>query len=144
MTSIHSIYLSKGACDRRARTLLKTAPGSLRTTAIILASFGQKLGEKLNKKYFVNFLKILIFQVLNGPCASKPKRAMTFKYVSPRVKVGGGACQQIGVNGVDTLQAAEPPCSVTGGPVKMNLETSVSGGLIYKKTESQSKSSSGN
>ena len=40
-------------------------------------------------------------------------------------------CQK-GVEGVDTLQAAEPPCSVTNGPVKMDLESSVSGGLIYR------------
>ena len=42
-----------------------------------------------------------------------------------------GACQQ-GVEGVDTLQAAKPPCSVSNGPMKINLKTSVSGGLIYK------------
>ena len=41
------------------------------------------------------------------------------------------ACQK-GVEGVDTLQAAEPPCSVSNGPVKKNVKTSVSGGLIYK------------
>ena len=29
------------------------------------------------------------------------------------------ACQK-GVEGVDTLQAAEPPCSVSNGPVKIN------------------------
>ena len=34
--------------------------------------------------------------------------------------------------GVDTLQAAEPPCSVSNGPVKINLKISVTGGLIYK------------
>ena len=36
------------------------------------------------------------------------------------------------VEGVDTLQAAEPPCSVCNGPVKINLKTLVTGGLIYK------------
>ena len=41
-----------------------------------------------------------------------------------------GACLK-GEEGVDTLQAAEPPCSVSG-PVKINLKTSLSGGLIYK------------
>ena len=46
-------------------------------------------------------------------------------------QVTEGACQQ-GVEGVNTLQAAEPPCSVSNGPVKINLTTSVSGGLIYK------------
>ena len=45
--------------------------------------------------------------------------------------------------GVDTLQAAEPPCSVSNGPVKINLKTSVSGGLIHKQnTGSQSRCSS--
>ena len=34
--------------------------------------------------------------------------------------------------GVDKLQAAEPPCSVSNGPVKITLKTSVSGGLIYR------------
>ena len=46
-------------------------------------------------------------------------------------QVTEGACQK-GVEGVETLQAAEPPCSVSNGPVKMNVKTSVSGGLIYK------------
>ena len=43
-------------------------------------------------------------------------------------QVTEGSCQK----GVDTLQAAEPPCSVSNGPVKINEKTSVSGGLIYK------------
>ena len=47
-------------------------------------------------------------------------------------QVADGACQK-GEEGVDTLQAAEPPCSVSNGPVKINLKTSGSGGLIYKK-----------
>ena len=34
-------------------------------------------------------------------------------------QVREGACQQ-GVEGVDTLQAAKPPCSVSNGPVKVN------------------------
>ena len=39
----------------------------------------------------------------------------------------------IAVDGLDTLQAAEPPrCVSNGGPVKINLETSASGGLIYE------------
>ena len=42
-----------------------------------------------------------------------------------------GACQN-GVEGVETLQAAEPPCSVSNGPMKINVKTSASGGLIYK------------
>ena len=46
-------------------------------------------------------------------------------------QVTEGACQK-GEEGVDTLQAAEPPCCVSNGPVKINLKTSVSGGLIYK------------
>ena len=46
-------------------------------------------------------------------------------------QVTDGASQQ-GVECVDTLQAAEPPCGVSNGPVKINLKTSVSGGLIYK------------
>ena len=46
-------------------------------------------------------------------------------------QVTEGACQK-GEEAVDTLQAAEPPCSVSNGPVKINLKTSVSGGLIYK------------
>ena len=46
-------------------------------------------------------------------------------------QVTEGACQK-SVEGVDTLQAAEPPCSASNGPVKINLKTSVSGGLIYK------------
>ena len=41
------------------------------------------------------------------------------------------ACQKV-EEGDDTLQAAEPPCSVSNGPVKIKLKTSVSGGLIYK------------
>ena len=36
------------------------------------------------------------------------------------------------VEGVETLQAAEPPCSVSNGPVKINVKTSVSEALIYK------------
>ena len=36
------------------------------------------------------------------------------------------------VEGVETLQAAEPPCSVSNGPMKINVKTSASGGLIYK------------
>ena len=47
-------------------------------------------------------------------------------------QVTEGACQN-GVEGVETLQAAEPPCSVSNGPVKINVKTSASGGLIYKK-----------
>ena len=47
-------------------------------------------------------------------------------------QVTEGACQKGEEEGVDTLQAAEPPCSVSNGPVKINLKTSVSGGLIYK------------
>ena len=43
-------------------------------------------------------------------------------------QVTEGACQK----GVETLQAAEPPCSVSNGPVKINVKTSASGGLIYK------------
>ena len=39
--------------------------------------------------------------------------------------------RQKGEEGVDTLQAVEPPCSVGNGPMKINLKTSVSGGLIY-------------
>ena len=46
-------------------------------------------------------------------------------------QVTEGACQK-GEEGVDTLQAAEPPCSVSNGPVKTNLKTSVSAGLNYK------------
>ena len=38
----------------------------------------------------------------------------------------------IAVDGLDTLQAAQPPRSVSNGPVKINLETSASGGLIYE------------
>ena len=47
------------------------------------------------------------------------------------VQVTEGACQK-GEEGVDTLQAAEPASSVSNGPVKINLKTSVSGGLLYK------------
>ena len=43
-----------------------------------------------------------------------------------------GAYQQIGVDSVNTAQAAEPPCSVCEGPVDINLKTSESGSLIYK------------
>ena len=46
-------------------------------------------------------------------------------------QVTEGACQN-GVEGVETLQAAEPPCSVSNGPMKINVKTSASGGLIYK------------
>ena len=46
-------------------------------------------------------------------------------------QVTQGACQKA-EEGVDTLQAAEPPCNVSNGPVKIYLNTSVSGGLIYK------------
>ena len=46
-------------------------------------------------------------------------------------QVTEGACQK-GEAGVDTLQAAEPACSVSNGPVKINLKTSVSGRVIYK------------
>ena len=42
-----------------------------------------------------------------------------------------GDCQK-GEEGVDTLQAAEPPCSVSNGAVKINLKTSLNGGLNYK------------
>ena len=37
-----------------------------------------------------------------------------------------GACQQIDVDGVDTLQDAEPPCSVSDCPIGINLKTSKS------------------
>ena len=37
-------------------------------------------------------------------------------------QVTEGACQN-GVEGVETLQAAEPPCSVSNGPVKINVKT---------------------
>ena len=46
-------------------------------------------------------------------------------------RVTEGACQK-GEEGVNTLQAVEPPCSVSNSPVKTNLKTSVSGGLIHK------------
>ena len=46
-------------------------------------------------------------------------------------QVTEGACQN-GVEGVETLQTAEPPCSVSNGPVEINVKTSASGGLIYK------------
>ena len=46
-------------------------------------------------------------------------------------QVAEGAFQK-GEERVDTLQATEPPCSVSNGPVEINLKTSVSGGLIYK------------
>ena len=46
-------------------------------------------------------------------------------------QVTEGACQK-SVEVVDTLQAAEPPCNVSNGPLKINLKASVSGGLIYK------------
>ena len=46
-------------------------------------------------------------------------------------QVTEGACQK-GEEDVDTLQAAERPCSVSNGPVKINLKTCVGGGLIYK------------
>ena len=44
-------------------------------------------------------------------------------------QVTEAACQK-GVDGVITLQAAEPPCSVSNNPVDLNLKNSVSG--IYK------------
>ena len=47
-------------------------------------------------------------------------------------QVTNGACQQ-GVEGVDTLQAAKPPCSVSNGPVKINWKTSVSGEIHSDK-----------
>ena len=56
------------------------------------------------------------------------KNVMVYVYMA---HVTEGACQK-GEEGVDTLQAAEPPCSVSNAPVKINLKTSVSGGLIYK------------
>ena len=40
------------------------------------------------------------------------------------------ACQK-GVEGVDTLQGAETPSRISNSPVKINLQTSVSGGLIH-------------
>ena len=46
-------------------------------------------------------------------------------------QVTEGACQN-GVEGVETLQTAEPPCGVSNGPMKINVKTSASGGLIYK------------
>ena len=46
-------------------------------------------------------------------------------------QVTEGPCQK-GEEGVDTLQAGEPPFSVSNGPVKINLKTSVSGGIIHK------------
>ena len=55
-------------------------------------------------------------------------------------QVTEGACQK-GEESVVTLQAAEPSCSVNNCPEKINLKTSVSGGLIYK-TGSQSRCSS--
>ena len=47
-------------------------------------------------------------------------------------QVTEGACQK-SLEGVDTLQAVEAPCSVSNGPVKISLKTSVNGGLIRKK-----------
>ena len=44
------------------------------------------------------------------------------------------ACQQIDVDSLDTLHAAELRCSVSDGPVKINLETSASGGHSEDKT----------
>ena len=46
-------------------------------------------------------------------------------------QVTEGASQK-GVEGVHTLQAAEPPCIVSNAPVKINLKTSVSERLIFK------------
>ena len=53
----------------------------------------------------------------------------------PGYRGGLSKCEE----GVDTLQAAEPPCSVSNGPVKINLKTSVSGGLSYKIKQSITK-----
>ena len=43
-----------------------------------------------------------------------------------------GSSANIDLNGVDTLQAAKRPCSVSDGPVEIKLETLASGGQIYK------------
>ena len=45
--------------------------------------------------------------------------------------------QQKRVKGVDTLQAATPPCSVTTGPVKIKSKNSVRGRQISKKKRSR-------
>ena len=42
-----------------------------------------------------------------------------------------GGCQK-GVEGVDTLQAAEPPYSVSNGPIKTNSENIGKWRMIYK------------
>ena len=47
-------------------------------------------------------------------------------------QVTEGASQK-GVEGGDTLQAVEPPCSVSNAPVKINLKTSISERLIYTR-----------
>ena len=49
-----------------------------------------------------------------GPCASKPKKAIVYVCMAQVIE---GACRK-GEGGVDTLQAAELPCSVSNCPVK--------------------------
>ena len=56
------------------------------------------------------------------------KEVMVYVYMGQATE---GSFQK-GVEGVDTLQPIEPPCSVSSGPVKIKEKTSVSGGLIYK------------
>ena len=66
--------------------------------------------------------------VLERTVPIETKKVMVYVCMA---QVTEGACQK-GEEGLDTLQAAEPPCSVSNGPVKINIKTSVSGGLIYK------------
>ena len=54
------------------------------------------------------------------------KKGDDLKMYVARVRGVGVACQQIDVDGVDTLQAVEPPCNVSNGPPKDELGNLVS------------------
>ena len=56
------------------------------------------------------------------------KEAMVYVCMAQVTK---GSCQKC-VEGVYTLQAAEPPWSVSNSAAKINEKTSVGGGLSYK------------
>ena len=72
-----------------------------------------------------------MFPVLSGQFFKLTSSKKTVRIETKKVmvyvcmaQVTEGACQK-DEEGVDTLQAAEPPCSVSNGPVKINLKTQV-------------------